>query len=140
MALRGSAVIALLLAAAPLLAQEEAAPAATTMTFEEYEPKSTLVVPEHPRTKAKYPFIDVHNHQRRDMSAADVDKLVADMDRIGLSVMVNLSGGSGDSLKQGWRRSKESTRSASSPSPTSTSARSTSRTSPRTRRSSSSRT
>ncbi|HET8797261.1 MAG TPA: amidohydrolase family protein, partial [Thermoanaerobaculia bacterium] len=75
--------------------------ASAPLSFEEYEPKSTLVVPEHPRTKAKYPFIDVHNHQRRDMSAADAQKLVADMDRIGLAVMVNLSGGSGDSLKQG---------------------------------------
>ena len=62
--------------------------AQTPMTFEEYDPKSTLVVPEHPRTKAKYPFIDVHNHQRRDISAEDVTKLVADMDRIGLAVMV----------------------------------------------------
>jgi predicted TIM-barrel fold metal-dependent hydrolase len=72
-----------------------------TLTFEEYDPKSTLVVPEHPRTKAKYPFIDVHSHQRRDMAPADVEKLVADMDRIGLAVMVNLSGGTGDALKQG---------------------------------------
>jgi len=68
------------------------------MTFEEYDPKSTLVVPEHPRTKAKFPFIDVHNHQR---NTSDVAKLVADMDRIGMAVMVNLSGGSGDALRQG---------------------------------------
>ena len=72
------------------------------LAFEDYDPKSTLVVAEHPRTRAKYPFIDIHNHQRaRDMSAADVDKLVADMDRIGLAVMVNLSGGSGAGLQQG---------------------------------------
>jgi predicted TIM-barrel fold metal-dependent hydrolase len=68
-----------------------------SMSFAEYDPKSTLVVPEHPRTRAKYPFIDVHNHQR---NVTDVSKLLADMDRIGLAVMVNLSGGSGDSLKQ----------------------------------------
>lgn len=86
--------------ALPLLAQEEK-PQPATLTFEEYDPKSTLVVPEHPRTKAKFPFIDVHNHQRREMAPADVAKLVAEMDRIGLAVMVNLSGGSGDSLKQG---------------------------------------
>jgi uncharacterized protein len=30
------------------------------MDFEKYEPKSTLVVPEHKVTKAKFPFIDVH--------------------------------------------------------------------------------
>jgi uncharacterized protein len=82
--------------AAPVLAS------AQQMTFEEYDPKSTLVVPEHPRARAKYPFIDIHNHQRTgSMSAADVDKLVADMDAIGLQVLVNLSGGSGASLKDG---------------------------------------
>jgi predicted TIM-barrel fold metal-dependent hydrolase len=95
----GRAITVLALAAAPLLAQEPAQPA-NAMTFEEYDPKSTLVVPEHPRTKAKFPFIDVHNHQRRDLSETDVTKLVADMDRIGLAVMVNLSGNSGDAFKQ----------------------------------------
>ena len=33
------------------------------MDFEKYNPASTLVVPEHKVTKAKFPFIDVHNHQ-----------------------------------------------------------------------------
>jgi predicted TIM-barrel fold metal-dependent hydrolase len=101
--LRRAAAIAFALAsaAAPLLAQQEVAQPASSMTFEEYEPKSTLIVPRHPRTKAKYPFIDIHNHQRRDMSPSDVDKLVSDMDRIGLQVMVNLSGGSGENLQQG---------------------------------------
>ena len=33
------------------------------MDFEKYNPTSTLVVPEHKLTKAKFPFIDVHNHQ-----------------------------------------------------------------------------
>ena len=36
---------------------------AQTMSIEEYDPKSTLVVPQHLVTRAKYPFIDVHNHQ-----------------------------------------------------------------------------
>ncbi|HEV7766722.1 MAG TPA: amidohydrolase family protein [Thermoanaerobaculia bacterium] len=91
-----------------LLAATSSAFAQTApMSFEEYDPKSTLVVPEHPRTKAKYPFIDVHNHQRREMTAADVDKLIADMDRIGLSVMVNLSGGSGDAFRQGLNTLRE---------------------------------
>src|SRR6516162_7966785 len=72
-----------------------AAVSAQTMSIEEYEPKSTLVVPEHKPTRAKYPFIDVHNHQDRDMSAAEAARLVADMDRINLRVMVNLSGSQG---------------------------------------------
>ena len=33
------------------------------MDFEAYDPPSTLVVPEHHIVKARYPFIDVHNHQ-----------------------------------------------------------------------------
>ena len=70
-----------------------------SMSIEEYDPKSTLVVPQHPVTRAKYPFIDVHNHQRL-MQPAEVDKLVHDMDSINLRVMVNLSGGYGDRLQQ----------------------------------------
>ena len=31
------------------------------MDFEDYDPPSTLVVPEHVLTRAKYPFVDVHN-------------------------------------------------------------------------------
>lgn len=74
---------------------------AQTMSIEEYQPKSTLVVPQHPITRAKYPFIDVHNHQKSEMPQAQLDKLVADMDKLNLRVMVNLSGGYGDKLKQG---------------------------------------
>lgn len=69
------------------------------MGFEEYNPKSTLVVPENPVTSAKFPFIDVHSHQR-DMSASALSKLVADMDNLNEGIMVNLSGGSGESLNE----------------------------------------
>jgi len=73
---------------------------AQEMSFEEYEPRSTLVVPENVVTKAKFPFIDIHNHQRaRGMSAARVDELVGDMDDLNLAVMINLSGGSGQTLE-----------------------------------------
>ncbi len=61
------------------------------LTFEEYNPPSTLVVPEHPITRAKYPFIDVHNHQFR-MPSQDLKALVAQMDEINMGIMVNLSG------------------------------------------------
>jgi predicted TIM-barrel fold metal-dependent hydrolase len=73
--------------------------AAQTMSIEEYDPKSTLVVPEHPVKRAKYPFIDVHNHQYG-LTPESVDKLVADMDSINLRIMVNLSGGYGERLKE----------------------------------------
>ncbi|HYO13909.1 MAG TPA: amidohydrolase family protein [Thermoanaerobaculia bacterium] len=87
----------------PSPAPQEAAPAAEpTMSFEEYEPRSTLVVPEHPVTRAKYPFVDVHSHQRaRDMTAEKAAELVAAMDGLNMAVMVNLSGGSGENFQKG---------------------------------------
>ncbi len=71
------------------------------MSIEEYEPRSTLVVPEHKVTRAKFPFIDVHNHQDRNPSAAEVERLVRDMDALNMRVMVNLSGASGEELARG---------------------------------------
>ena len=77
-----------------------------TMTIEEYEPKSTLVVPVHLVTKAKYPFIDVHNHQSLNPEPDELTKLIQEMDALNLQVMVNLSGGSGDTLAKGVRNTK----------------------------------
>lgn len=68
------------------------------MGFEEYDPVSTLVVPEHKTVRAKYPFIDVHNHQF-DMSKDRLSSLAANMDKLNMAVMVNLSGEGGDRLK-----------------------------------------
>jgi len=73
---------------------------AQSLTIEEYQPKSTLVVAQHPVTKAKFPFIDVHNHQRGDMSTDRLAKLVKEMDEMNMRIMVNLSGGYGDRLKK----------------------------------------
>jgi hypothetical protein len=68
------------------------------MDVEEYEPISTLKVDEHLLTQAKYPFIDVHNHQFT-MPIQDLDKLVAEMDDLNMAVMVNLSGFRGKYLE-----------------------------------------
>jgi len=59
--------------------------------FYSYDPPSTLVVPENPVPRARYPFIDVHNHQSR-LAEQDLDELVSAMDRLNMAVMVNLSG------------------------------------------------
>lgn len=74
---------------------------AQSMSIEDYSPRSSLVVPEHPKTRAKYPFIDVHNHQSFPMAPDACQKLVADMDGLNMRVMVDLSGGNGDRLKEG---------------------------------------
>ena len=52
---------------------------AQEMGFEEYNPHSTLVVPTNKVNQAKFPFIDIHSHQR-DMSPEALERLVRDMD------------------------------------------------------------
>ncbi len=66
------------------------------MDFENYNPPSSLVVPENIVKQARYSFIDVHNHQWS-MDNQDLSALVAEMDKLNMAVMVNLSGrGRGD--------------------------------------------
>ena len=45
---------------------------AQTMTIAQYNPRSSLVVPGHPVTRARFPFIDVHSHHRN-LSPARVE-------------------------------------------------------------------
>jgi predicted TIM-barrel fold metal-dependent hydrolase len=85
--------LAILFSLSPLCAHSQ------TMSFEEYEPRSTLVVPEHPVTRAKYPFVDVHNHQSN-MPTQDLKAVVVEMDKLNMAVMVNLSG-------RGFRRTRK---------------------------------
>ena len=75
------------------------------MDFEKYNPVSTLVVPEHKLTRAKFPFIDVHNHQFS-MPTMDLFTLINEMNRLNMAVMVNLSGQSGNSLMQSVKNIK----------------------------------
>lgn len=75
---------------------------AQDMGFEEYNPPSTLKVPEHPVTKAKFPFVDIHSHQGG-INEKRIGELVAEMDELNMGVLVNLSGrgfGRGDSNSQ----------------------------------------
>ena len=81
-----------------LLLARSALGSAQTMTVKDYEPRSTLKVPGHPLTRAKFPFIDVHAHIWRNLTAKEQDSLVAEMDGMNLAVQVNLSGTSGDTL------------------------------------------
>lgn len=65
--------------------------------FESYNPPSSLLVPEHPLKRSKFPFIDVHNHQSN-MPTQDLGALLKGMDTLNMQVMVNLSGRGGDHL------------------------------------------
>lgn len=71
--------------------------------FEEYDPVSTLKVEEHIVKRSKFPFIDVHNHQY-EMPTQDLKKLLGEMDKLNMGIMINLSG-------RGWTsNTDESTR------------------------------
>ena len=72
---------------------------AQELSFEEYNPKSTLVVPGKIIERAKFPFIDIHGHQYR-MPTQDLEPVIAAMDTLNMQIMVNLSGRSGEQLKQ----------------------------------------
>lgn len=110
--LRSLPIIFLFLAgiftSAELIAQDESSRQdEPTMGFEEYEPRSTLVVPQNLRPQAKFPFIDVHSHHRAaDMDAEAVAEIVRAMDAMNMAVMVNLSGRSGKDLEQGLANMK----------------------------------
>jgi predicted TIM-barrel fold metal-dependent hydrolase len=71
---------------------------AQTMDFEAYDPPSTLVVPEHPKTRAKFPFVDVHSHHWG-MATQDLKVLISQMDSMNMGICVNLSGRGGTALK-----------------------------------------
>lgn len=76
--------------------------AAQEMSFENYNPPSTLKVPENPKIRAKFPFIDIHSHQGG-INKGKIDQLTSEMDEINMGIMINLSGrgfGQGNSNAQ----------------------------------------
>ncbi|WP_296698482.1 amidohydrolase family protein [Algoriphagus sp.] len=64
---------------------------AQEMSFEEYNPPSTLKVPEHPVQRAKFPFVDIHSHQGG-INEQRIDELISEMDELNMGILVNLSG------------------------------------------------
>lgn len=89
------AILILPLLGAALFAQQQ------SVSLEDFDPKSTLVVPEHHLKRAKFPFIDVHNHQR-DTSSGRLDELLADMDGLNMRILIDspVNGGSGEWIKK----------------------------------------
>lgn len=61
------------------------------MDIEDYSPISTLVVPQNPKTRSKFPFIDVHSHHWN-MPIMNLDNLVEEMDSLNMKYQINLSG------------------------------------------------
>jgi predicted TIM-barrel fold metal-dependent hydrolase len=67
----------------------------------DYKPRTTLKVAEHKVPRAKFPVIDIHSHQPTPITPEQFDRVVLGMDANNLRVLVNLSGGYGDRLRQG---------------------------------------
>ena len=61
------------------------------MSFEDYDPPSSLKVEGKVIKKAKFTFVDVHSHLWN-MPIMDLNELVAEMDEINMGYIVNLSG------------------------------------------------
>ncbi len=94
--------------------RQEAPPAAKgSLQLSEFEPKSMLHVQETPIERARFPVIDVHTHvtfrarQTGGVSQGEAINIPAPpgeilpaMDRRNIRIMVNLTGSSGDGLKQ----------------------------------------
>ena len=77
-------------------------------TIREYKPQSQLIGPQHQVPRAKFPVIDIHSHQPTPMSPAEFDKVMKGMEANNLQILVNLSGSSGDRLRQGVEALKAS--------------------------------
>ena len=72
-------------------------------SIRDYKPRSTLVVPQHPVPRAKFPVVDIHGHPfggPGPVTPEAYEAVVKAMDGQNLQLMVNVSGTSGDRLKQ----------------------------------------
>ena len=58
----------------------------------DYKPRSTLVTETHLVSKAKYPVVDIHSHTGP--TPETIERLIGEMDAMGVRVLTNLSGGS----------------------------------------------
>lgn len=67
-------------------------------TITDYKPRTTLVVPQHPVPRAKFPVVDIHSHQPAPISPDQFTTVVKSMDQLNLRVLVNASGATGDRL------------------------------------------
>lgn len=83
-----------------VLAQAQTAPPG--LDVRDYEPRSSLTLPRHELTRARYPFIDVHNHPRFPMPPEQARAMLAAMDGLNLRIMGSLfvRGGNGQRLQQ----------------------------------------
>ncbi|HEX6134354.1 MAG TPA: amidohydrolase family protein [Longimicrobiales bacterium] len=77
------------------------APRSPAPSILDYRPRSTLVVPEHPVAKAKFPAIDFHGHPGRLIDTPDgLAALARELDGIGVRLIIAAHNLSGERLRQ----------------------------------------
>jgi len=79
-------------------------PSAPLPNIREYKPTSTLVVPQHPVARAKFPVVDFHGHPPPLTSPDVVERVVAAMDPLNLRIMV-VTGNPGRISREQMRQS-----------------------------------
>jgi predicted TIM-barrel fold metal-dependent hydrolase len=93
--------------------EKQVAPTKGLLPLVEYEPKSMLHVPETRIEKSRFPVIDIHTHLTwtpdysdpapeggKARPSATPSELIEVMDRRGIRILVNITGGYGTSLEQ----------------------------------------
>jgi hypothetical protein len=91
----------------------EPAEDAAQLSLMDFEPRSMLVVEEHPVERARYPIIDMHthvssvlrrtptpDHPLQGSGPERLDQIVSWMDELNIQSLVNLTGGAGDGLRE----------------------------------------
>ena len=96
----------------PASSQTPTQPRPGALALDDFQPRSMLVVPQHPVERARFPVVDIHTHPTGRASRAGVPRgeaievrnkpadLLAMMERRNLRTLVNLTGGVGSGLAQ----------------------------------------
>ena len=65
----------------------------------EYKPQSTLVVPQHEVPRARFPLVDIHGHPPTLDNRETIERVIGEMDRLNIGVMVQARPSSGERLR-----------------------------------------
>ena len=74
------------------------APTLPAPSIVDYRPRSTVVAEEHLVAKAKFPVVDIHSHE--EITPENMVQRIQEMDALNLRVLVNLTAGSGERLRE----------------------------------------
>jgi len=77
---------------------QERQPTIPPPSITEYQPQSTLVVPEHEVPRAKFPVVDLHGHPPTLDNRDNIESVIEAMDRLNIQVMVQARPSSGRRL------------------------------------------